>query len=527
MLENSHYLMTPSVYERQPTSRRLAGSFKAPPREDYRKSEVQSRDMEQPHDVPLMKKDAKKPEITGSVTPQRAPVFQPLTVSTELPVTNRKPRQSSVTVNMQSKTAAATDTLAFGPGSVSNHELYTMKQEPVWNPPASVNPEGMGQFQKRPQHTMSYRPSPTTGRRAQPIPPVYQPELEQVRPEVYRKPTQSRALNAVPLKSLKFDDSDKGDDWVSFLGKFEMYADMQGLMEEEKRAHLCWAMTGNAARFCLGRVRRNKDISYDDLVQCMEKRFNLRKLTETVRIQFQSARQAPGEDLDEWAERLLSLADKAFSELPEEYVTSEVINKLCQGCLDKHAGSVAASFRPRTVDEALERMKWQQYSDKAVFGTNVRTCNAREVLEPIDLLETEEPLVNTVKVGTNDQLAKSMDKAIESMERNTKAIQAHIGKVQDNVDRNLKSVQEDMANMERRWKHELASLQDNMADLQRTTRVSKTAGAAQLRTDQGATYEYYNCGELGHIARFCKKPKNLTSNPKSQPAQNLNGKGSA
>ena len=50
MLENSHYLMTPSVYERQPTSRRLAGSFKAPPREDYRKSEVQSRDMEQPHD---------------------------------------------------------------------------------------------------------------------------------------------------------------------------------------------------------------------------------------------------------------------------------------------------------------------------------------------------------------------------------------------------------------------------------------------------------------------------------------------
>lgn len=118
------------AYERQPTSRGLAGSFKAPPREDYRKSEVQSRDMEQPHDVPLMKKDAKKPEITGSVTPQRAPVFQPLTVSTELPVTNRKPRQSSVTVNMQSKTAAATDTFAFVPGLVSNHELYTMKQEP-------------------------------------------------------------------------------------------------------------------------------------------------------------------------------------------------------------------------------------------------------------------------------------------------------------------------------------------------------------------------------------------------------------
>lgn len=91
---------------------------------------------------------------------------------------------------------------------------------------------------------------------------------------------------------------------MSFLGKFEMYADMQGLMEEAKRAYLCWAMTGNAARFCLGRVRRNRNISYDDLVQCM-KRFNLRKLTETVRIQFQGTRQlqAPGEDIDEWADR--------------------------------------------------------------------------------------------------------------------------------------------------------------------------------------------------------------------------------
>lgn len=53
--------MTPNAYERQPTDRRLAGSFKTPPREDYRKCEVQSRDMEQPHDVPLMEKGDNKP----------------------------------------------------------------------------------------------------------------------------------------------------------------------------------------------------------------------------------------------------------------------------------------------------------------------------------------------------------------------------------------------------------------------------------------------------------------------------------
>ena len=89
-----------------------------------------------------------------------------------------------------------------------------------------------------------------------------------------------------------------------------------------------------------------------------------------------------------------------------------------------------------------------------MFGTNVGTRQAREVLEPIDLLKTEEPLVNTVKVGTNDQLVKHMDKARETMDRNTRARQANIEKVLDNVDCNLKSGQEEIANMERRWNHE-------------------------------------------------------------------------
>jgi hypothetical protein len=336
---------------------------------------------------------------------------------------------------------------------------------------------------------------------------------------------------AVPLKSLKFDGSEKGDDWVSFLGKFEMYADMHGLMEEEKRAHLCWAMTGSAARFCLGRVRRNKNISYDELVQCMEKRFNLRKLTETVRIQFQSARQAPGEDLDEWAERLLSLADKAFSELPEEYVTSEVITKLCQGCLDKHAGSVAASFRPRTVDDALERIKWQQFNDKAVFGNSVRTRNARETLEPEDVSDSENPSVSTVKVGQNDPIVKCLDRVVENMNQNTKNIQANLGTIQDTVNRNLKSVQEEMACMENRWRSELTGLQDTVAELKRTTSENQVSGAGnRSRKDQGASYQCYNCGELGHIAKYCKRPKkSQTSNSRDQgqQMQTLNGQGSA
>ena len=98
----------------------------------------------------------------------------------------------------------------------------------------------------------------------------------------------------------------------------------------------------------------------------MEKRFNLRKITETIRIQFQNARQALGEDLDKWAERLLSLAERRLVSCPRNMSLVRSLTNYVKDVWIVLDGSVAASFRPRTVDEALERMKWQQYSYKAV-----------------------------------------------------------------------------------------------------------------------------------------------------------------
>ena len=197
----------------------------------------------------------------------------------------------------------------------------------------------------------------------------------------------------------------------------------------------------------------------------MEKRFNLKKLTETVQIQFQGARQSPGEDLDDWAERLLSLADKAFTDLPEDYVTSEVITKLCQGCVDKYAGSVAASFRPKTVDEALERIKWQQYNDKAVFGISVRTRDTRENYEDTDSGDGETQVVNSVTTEGRDPIVKCVEKISDSVDKNLKSFQSHIGQVQDNMSQNINAVQEEMKNMERRWRKEIESMQKSMSTM--------------------------------------------------------------
>ena len=59
----------------------------------------------------------------------------------------------------------------------------------------------------------------------------------------------------------------------------------------------------------------------------MEQRFNHANETETLQVQFYSARQSPTESTDEWADRLSSLTDKAFRDVPEHYVQSQIITK--------------------------------------------------------------------------------------------------------------------------------------------------------------------------------------------------------
>jgi hypothetical protein len=74
----------------------------------------------------------------------------------------------------------------------------------------------------------------------------------------------------------------------------------------------------------------------------MEQRFNHANETETLQVQFHSARQSPTEYTDEWADRLSSLADRAFRDVPVHYVQSQIITKCLQALTDKAAGKAAS-----------------------------------------------------------------------------------------------------------------------------------------------------------------------------------------
>lgn len=84
------------------------------------------------------------------------------------------------------------------------------------------------------------------------------------------------------------------------------------------------------------------------------------------------AHQKVTEKLEDWADRLLSLAMKAFLEIPEEHIYSQAVWRFCQGCCDEEAGQHAAISRPKSMEEAVNKVKWYQHTTKAIFGKLVR-----------------------------------------------------------------------------------------------------------------------------------------------------------
>ena len=107
-------------------------------------------------------------------------------------------------------------------------------------------------------------------------------------------------------------------------------------------------------------------MAYMDLIRKLEKRFGFRELPETAQVQFNNACQT----LEDWANRVLSLATRAFRDLPETHVYQQAVMRLCQGATDKEARSYGSNIRPKNIEEAIDKMRWYQHNYQAIFGHN-------------------------------------------------------------------------------------------------------------------------------------------------------------
>ncbi|KAH3777073.1 hypothetical protein DPMN_178510 [Dreissena polymorpha] len=114
-----------------------------------------------------------------------------------------------------------------------------------------------------------------------------------------------------------------------------------------------------------------------------------KELPETSRDKFQQATQQPGESLEDWADRVLTLATPAFRDLPDQFGQREAVSKLCQGCIDREAGKHACFARPRTIQHAVDLVRHHRYVTQVVDGKKAKKYDqeiaVNAVQSPVDL----------------------------------------------------------------------------------------------------------------------------------------------
>ena len=193
-------------------------------------------------------------------------------------------------------------------------------------------------------------------------------------------------MKALP-KGLIFDGK---SNWFAFKHKFSLYASQLGWTPEDCFNCLCWSLRGKAADFYAILLEQKHTLNYRQLLNMLESRFGAKQLPATAQGLFQQATQAPRETLEDWADRLMTLATHAFKDLPEHYSNSQAVVRFCQGLTDKEAGHHVCIQEPKSMEQALNGIKWYQYVHQSMYTGTRRDSQSHEYDEPANIYQVSE-----------------------------------------------------------------------------------------------------------------------------------------
>ena len=268
-------------------------------------------------------------------------------------------------------------------------------------------------------------------------------------------------------KGLYFDGK---SNWETFKEKFKKCALVLEWTPDECLTGLCWSLTDKAADFYAVITDRDK-LSYQQLMKKLENRFGARELPATAQARFQQATQNTGESLEDWADRIVTLATRAFRELPESYANQQAVVRFCQGLLDKEVASQVSIKEPASMEDAINKVRWGQHVQQAVFGKK-KERNRKSDSDDDDLYMVSE-IVSTKQSAANLQRSGNAYPSQGSMEQLIENLRQEMNKKFESVKSTITS--------------------------------SSFQGRGRGRRYAPADLECFVCGELGHYARDCDK----------------------
>ena len=263
--------------------------------------------------------------------------------------------------------------------------------------------------------------------------------------------------------------------------------------ETESKDYLMWSLEGKALDF----FTITSDIekySFRKIIKKLEARFGVKELTETSKVKFQQASQRPDESLEDWADRVMTLATPAFVDLPEDHFKQEAIAKFSQGCCDKDAGKHACFEHPSTMEEALNLVKHHQYISQAVDGKQSKKGN--------------DVSVNAVQSTSEDRIEQLIASALEEFANKLQVSQQPYHHL---------SVNKTQQSADEKWKSSVQCFFcKNFGHLKRECRVyqswlQKQQSKADNLSDQGqgkeSTYDTYQIGKVSLLKRKNIEPQ--------------------
>ena len=125
-----------------------------------------------------------------------------------------------------------------------------------------------------------------------------------------RRPGASKFRPTSMPKALCYDGK---TNWDNFKRKFLQCAKSCELSWKDCQEVLCWSFTGKAADYYVLITAMDPEADVAAIFRKTEKRFGLKELPETSHAQFQQATQMADEELDDWADSILTLAGRLSS----------------------------------------------------------------------------------------------------------------------------------------------------------------------------------------------------------------------
>ena len=103
------------------------------------------------------------------------------------------------------------------------------------------------------------------------------------------------------------------------------------MVKGESKDYLMWSLEGKALDFLTITKIDLEKYSFRKIMKKLETRFGVKELTETSKAKFRQAFQKQDESLEDWADRVMTLATPALVDLPEDHLKKEAIARFCQG----------------------------------------------------------------------------------------------------------------------------------------------------------------------------------------------------